>query len=88
MGQPTMIGIALWIASGVLFLFKALSMLMGKELHFFSIKEICRGNLEWIDKIPFYAGQKAMTYVSNSSLSSVLLVAGLIFIIIGLFKKH
>ena len=88
MGQPTMIGIALWIASGVLFLFKALSILMGKELHFFSIKEICQGNLEWIDKIPFYAGQKAMTYVSNSSLSSVLLVAGIIFVVIGMLKKH
>ncbi len=88
MGQPTMIGIVLWIASGVLFLLKMLSKLMGKEMHIFSIKEICQGNLEWIDKIPFYLGQKAMTYISSSSLSSVLLVAGLIFIIIGMFKKH
>ncbi len=88
MGHPTMIGVVLWISSGVLFVLKALSILMGKELHFFSIKAICQGNLEWIDKIPFYAGRQAMTYVSNSSLSSVLLVAGLIFIIMGMFKKH
>ncbi len=88
MGHPTMIGIVLCISSGVLFLFKMLTILMGKELHCFSIKDICQGNLEWIDKIPFYAGQKAVTYVSASSLSSVLLVAGIIFVVIGMLKKH
>jgi hypothetical protein len=88
MDRTTMIGIVLCISSGVLFLFKSLTILMGKELHFFSIKEICQGNLEWIDKIPFYAGQKAMTYVSVLPLCSVLFVAGIIFVVIGMLKKH
>lgn len=85
MFHPTMIGIVLWIVSGLLFLMKMLSKLMKRDFHFFSIKEIY--GLEWIEKIPFDAGQQAMTYISTVSISSILFVAGLLFILFNRLKN-
>ncbi len=86
MFHPTAIGVALLIASFLMFVLKILTKLMERNLQVFSIKELW--GLEWIDKIPFYLGQQAMTYISTASLSSVFLVTGLLFIALGMFKKH
>lgn len=85
MPKATVAGIIIWIVGGVLLLFKFISNLMGREFHYSTIEQIF--GIAWIDQVPFEVFQNALTVVATSQLPVVLFFTGVIFIIIGMFKK-
>ena len=85
MSKGTVAGILIWIVGGVVLLFEFISNIMGRQFLYNTIEQIC--GITWIDQVPFDVLQKALTVVATSQLPMVFFVTGLVFIIIGMFKK-
>jgi len=85
MSKATVAGILIWIVAGVIYVFKLISNIMGRKFHYSTLEQIF--GIKWIEEVPFEVLQNALTVVATSRLTLVLLITGLLFIIIGMFKK-
>lgn len=88
MYKTNLIGIFLCATSGVLWVFKVVTGLMEREqqITIFTIKQIW--GIKWIEHIPWEKGRDIALQFSQAQLSLILLVLGIIFLIIGAFKKN
>jgi len=84
--KASIIGFIFWIAAGVMFAFKVLSVLMEKNIEVFTISQIV-GGTDWVEKIPWPVLQKWAFTISETPIWFLLLAIGAVFIVIGMFRK-
>lgn len=94
MSKYTLIGLILWVSSGVVLLFQSISSLMGTEetIVFKSltlVSVIGQGHFDWINSLSWVSVQKAMNYIVTMPLFLLLFCMGIFFFLLHMFlSKH
>ena len=91
MNKLTIVGIACWLASGLLLGFQGISGLMkteGSEWENLSLVDMFGdGSFTWIADIPWEMGQSWLVYLTEMPTFILLLCVGLLFFIVNAFVK-
>ena len=85
MNKPSLLGFFLLISSGILFILKHIAKLLSQEFKFVFVKDVI--GTDWVSIIPWTLLQNFAESFTKLTLSTVLLILGTIFIMVGALKR-
>jgi hypothetical protein len=90
MSKFTLLGLAAWLGGFLLLGFQGISSLMGtagtwQSMNLLDVAE--PEQLAWIEKLPFFFLRRSADYLTEMPLFLLLFCLGVVFLILGAFKK-